>query len=99
MLGQRKCIAAGEATDISPGVQPSRRSTADCPEISPPSGTDRAVRTPELRATGISSLSGLTLVRLRTFGLIAPDSSMSTVDRTAPISANPRTVFALINPG
>jgi len=99
MFGHRKCMATGERTSISSGVHPSMRKTADCPESRPPSGTDSAVSKPLLRATGISSLSGLMLLTLRAFGLMAPASSTSRVARTAPISIRPRTVFALISPG
>ncbi len=46
--------------------------TAELPERRPPSGTASTVRMPLLRATGSSSLSGLMLVMLLAFGLIAP---------------------------
>src|SRR5204863_2134309 len=82
-FGQRRCIAPGERTVISSGVQPSMRMTTDWPETSPPSGTACTVRMPLLRATGSNSLSGLMLEAARAFGLIVPVSSMSTVARGA----------------
>ena len=58
--------------------------TADVPRINPPLGTVSAARTPfAARATGISSLSGLTATSVRTFGLTSPGSATSTVARTA----------------
>ena len=63
------------------------------PEMIPPIGVTPAIRTPPERATGSSSESKLTATYARASGLTSPISLVSTVARTALISARPRTVI------
>ena len=50
------CIASGDFTTISCGVQPERLMSADCPEMMPPAGSVTTVVMPLTRVTSMRLL-------------------------------------------
>src|SRR5262245_38352827 len=99
MLGQDTCKAIGFFTVRCSLVHPSTVTNPDCPETTPPAGTGSKNATPLARVTPINSESGLTATHDSTSGTYSPDSVLSWVARTAPISVNPRIVSSAIMPG
>ena len=93
------CIATGAFTVSSDGVLPARRSRALWPETRPPAGAARAAVIPLARATGNSSLWGLTAIHASAWGLTSPVSVVSTEPGTLPISTRPSVVRPSMRPG
>lgn len=80
-------------------VHPSVERIEARPGMVPPVGKTPTVRTPLVRATGITTESGLTATYARTSGVIGPTSLWSRVARTAEVSSSPRLVTESMSPG